>query len=294
VTDVQTDTLTPFVIEHADIRGALVRLHETSRAILDCHDYPPAVRRALAELIAAAALLASTLKMKGSLVVQLSGDGPLRLLVVECNDALELRATAQWSQADIEALPRDASLSALAGDPANSRLVLTLDPRDAGAMYQGIVALEGESIAASLEHYLKTSEQLASRLVLSSSNARAAGIIVQRLPSSGRDEDAMWGRLIEQLGSAERLLDGDDVHATLHALFPADDVRVFDSRPVAFRCRCSRARAENALRIAGVDEIEAAIAERGDVEVACEFCNHRYTFTPAQARSLFAAEDTRH
>ena len=133
------DALARFVFEHAAVRGALVSLDGACREILDCHPYPPALRRALSELLAAATLLASTLKFKGTLIVQLQGNGPVRLLVVECDATLSLRATAQWKEAD--ALPPSASLAELAGGASHGRLAITLDPKDGGPLYQGIVAL---------------------------------------------------------------------------------------------------------------------------------------------------------
>ena len=292
------DALTRFVFEHAAVRGAHVALADTTRAVLACHPYPPALARVLAELLAASALLASTLKFTGSLIVQLSGDGPVRLLVVECTDALALRATAQWDAERTAALGPEATLADLAGGPRHGRLVLTLDPKGAGTIYQGIVALEAGSVAALIEHYLATSEQLASRLVLAAGDGRAAGLLVQRLPASGDDDDATWARARAALDAVDpaALLVPGAATAQLAAVFPEDDVRVFGAKPAAFGCSCSRQRVENALRIAGAAEIEAILAERADVEVTCEFCNRRYSFAPAEARALFAAAPaaTRH
>jgi molecular chaperone Hsp33 len=297
-----TDALAPFVVENQPVRGALIRLDATSRAILGQHAYPPPLARALAELLAAGALLASTLKLDGSLVVQLSGDGPVRLLVVECNDAHEMRATAQWEAAQMTSLGEDASLAQLAGAQAQSRLTLTLDERSSGTLYQGIVALDGDSIAASIEHYLATSEQLQSRLWLDARGAAVRGLLLQRLPAAADAEDATWTRLTRDADRALRATASpgrvDDAAAApsqasfaavLARAFPHDDVRLFAPRPVQFRCRCSAGRVANALRIAGRDEIEAALAERGIVEVTCEFCNRRYAFGAADARALFAA-----
>ena len=292
------DALTRFVFEHAAVRGAHVALADTTRAVLACHPYPPALARVLAELLAASALLASTLKFTGSLIVQLSGDGPVRLLVVECTDALALRATAQWDAERTAALGPEATLADLAGGPRHGRLVLTLDPKGAGTIYQGIVALEAGSVAALIEHYLATSEQLASRLVLAAGDGRAAGLLVQRLPASGDDDDATWARARAALDAVDpaALLVPGAATAQLAAVFPEDDVRVFGAKPAAFGCSCSRQRVENALRIAGAAEIEAMLAERADVEVTCEFCNRGYSFAPAEARALFAAAPaaTRH
>ena len=294
--DAAADQLTPFVFERAAIRGAVVRLSAVSRAILACHPYPPAVARALGELLAATTLLASTLKLDGSLVAQLRGDGPLSLLVVECDGALALRATAQWKAPAVEALGEGASLAALAGSPAAARLAITLDPRSSGALYQGIVALQGPSIAASIEHYLATSEQLHSRLRLDLRDGEACGVLLQRLPASTSDDEDPWQRATASLAAAPpaRLHDADAL-TLLRALFPRDDLRVFAPRAAHFRCKCSTERAQNALRIAGAAEIEAALAERGTVEVTCEYCGRVYTFDPAAARALFAtAGSARH
>lgn len=291
-----SDSLTRFVFERAAVRGALVSLGDTVRAVLACHAYPPALQRVLAELLAAAALLASTLKFDGSLIMQLQGDGPVRLLVVECTDALDLRATAQWDAERTLALGADATLADLAGGPAHGRLVMTLDPKGAGTIYQGIVTLESGSVAGLIEHYLATSEQLASRMLLSVRDGVAAGAIVQRLPGASEDDDATWARVRDRLDviSPDVLQEGA-VEGRLRALFPEDDLRVFSPRAAQARCSCSRERVARALRIAGANEVESILAERGNVEVTCEFCNRRYTFAPDEARAVFApADSTRH
>lgn len=286
------DALMPFVFEHASIRGALVSLDATSGTILGSHDYPRPLARALAELLAASALLASSLKLDGSLIIQLSGDGPVRLLVVECSDALQLRGMAQWDGERVRALPADASLADLAEGTTQGRLALTLDPRDGGALYQGIVSLDATSVAASIEHYLATSEQLHSRMWLRVLDGRVRGLLLQRLPGDDAHGDATWVRVGVEADSGMRsALEQPEFAQVLQTLFVHDDLRVFDARPVTFRCKCSVARVANALRIAGRDEVEAALAEHGIVEVTCEFCNRRYTFTPDDARALVAGAD---
>ena len=287
-----SDALTRFVFDAAPVRGALVTLDRTTRGILACHSYPPALLRALAELCAASPLIASTLKLDGSLIVQLASAGPVRLAVVECTDALDLRATAQWNDTATAALPADATLAALAGGPEQGRLTITLDPRGGGSLYQGIVALEATTIARLIEHYLMTSEQLRSRVVLSTRDGVAAGLLVQRLPGSSAADDATWTR-VETLIDAlvpEALLAPASHTDVLASIFAEDDLRVFEPRPARFRCSCSSERVRNALRIAGRAEIEAAITERGDVEVICEFCNRRYTFAPDEARAVFVPQ----
>lgn len=286
-----SDALVPFVVEHAAMRGAFVRLPATLRAVLACHPYPLAVARVLGELCAATALLASTLKFKGSIAAQLSGDGPVRLLVVECTATLGLRATAQWDAARVAALPRDATLAQLAGGTDHGRLVLTLDPKDGGALYQGIVALEGGSVAGVMEHYLATSEQLASKLVLATGERGAAGFLLQRLP--GSDDDATWTATSGQLAGLEpaALLAAGAATDILARTLPEHEMRVFAARAVTFQCACSRERVANALRIAGSAEVESILAEKGFVDVTCEFCNRSYVFTPVEARGVFAPRE---
>jgi len=282
------DALTPFLLEHAAVRGSYVALAETARAVLACHPYPPAIARVLGELLAACALLASTLKFTGSLIAQLSGDGPVRLLVVECTDKLELRAMSLWDAERVAAQGPDATLADLAGGAEHGRLVLTLDPKGQGTMYQGIVALEARSIAGLVEHYLATSEQLASRLVLTANDGAVAGLLVQRLPGGSEDDDAAWARMqVAVAGVDTTRLAVADANDVIGSLLPDEDVRVFKARPATFACSCSRERVENALRIAGAAEVESILAERGEVEVTCEFCNRRYTFAPQEARAVF-------
>lgn len=288
-----SDALTPFVLEHAAVRGAFVTLPRTVAAVLACHPYPPAVARVLAELCVACALLASTLKFKGTIAAQLSSDGPVRLLVVECTAALGMRAMAQWNDARVRSLPADAGLAQLAGGPQHGRLVLTIDPRDGGAMYQGIVALEGGSVSALIEHYLATSEQLASRMTLAVDDDGVAGLLVQRLPGATDADDGAWTRMeatLDALAPADLLAD-TDAFAVVGRVLAHEDVRMFPARPVTFACTCSRERVEHALRIAGLAEVDSIIDEKGMVDVTCDFCNRTYVFSPLEARAVFAPRD---
>jgi len=282
------DALARFVFEHSAVRGALVCLDDACRDILRCHPYPTALKRVLAEIVAATALLASTLKFKGALVVQLQGDGPVRLLVVECTADLALRAMAQWNAA-AEALPPDASLAELAGGPTHGRLAISLDPKDGGPIYQGIVTLEATSIATLIEHYLTKSEQIDSALSIATSGERARGLLLQRLPSAGVDDDATWSRAaaIARATAPPDLFVPGGAEALLRLRFPDDDLRLFKPRRARFACSCSRERVANALRMIGRTEVESIIAEQGQVGVTCEFCNLSYTFDAEDALSLF-------
>ena len=294
------DTFSRFLFEGAGVRGARVRLADTARALVASHPYPPAVARVLRELAACASLLAGSLKFDGTLIVQLAGDGPVRLIVVECTTALALRATAQWDATRVAALPADATLHDLAGGPASARLAITLDPSAGGAMTQGIVALEAGSVAQMLEHYLASSEQVTSTLALAQAGDDVTGVLLQRLPGASEHDDATWRAAKRALAAADplALALAAGSNAGLASIFPGQDLRVFTPVMPRFACSCSPERVAGALRIAGRQEIEATLAEQGRVEVVCEFCSRQYVYTPDAARALFAppafSRPTRH
>ena len=279
------DNLTRFVMERAAVRGAVVSLDASYREILACHTYPVGLQRLLGEALAAICLLANSLKFQGSLILQLHGEGTLRLLVVECDASLSLRATAQWEGR----VPDDAILADLAGQAQGSRMVLTLDPKDGGPLYQGVVALEGGSIAALLEHYLAKSEQIPSRLWLRAASGRACGLLLQRMPGAADADATKWDRAAAAINAAPAAFAATDAHTLLATLFPDDDVRAFRARVPRFGCSCSRQRVAAVLKLLGSAEVESILAEKGNVAVDCEFCNRRYDFAAAEARALFEA-----
>lgn len=289
-----SDTLQRFLFEHAPIRGELVQLAATWQAVTERHAYPAPLRRVLGELMAAGALLAATLKFDGTLILQLHGNGPVKLIVVECAADHAMRATAKWDGD----LPETAGLRALLG---SGRFVINLVPAAGQQSYQGVVDLDADSIAAALEHYMATSEQITTRLWLACDDTHAAGLLLQKLPEREIPDADAWPRAEHLAGTvrpAELL--ALEPRTLLHRLFHEEDLRVFDPRPVFFRCSCSRERVTGMLRLLGRDEVHSVIAERGDIEVHCEFCNRRYAFDPVDAEAIFAAavaapvEPTRH
>jgi molecular chaperone Hsp33 len=279
-----TDSLQRFLFEGAPVRGELVHLDATWRAVLERHDYPAPMRLVLGEMMAAAALLSATLKFDGSLILQIQGSGAARLIVVEITSEQTMRATAKWD-GELDAL----SFREMVGD---GRFVITIAPREAAQQtYQGIVALEGASVAQVLEHYMSTSEQLETRLWLAADAAHAAGLMLQRLPGeSGGDPDT-WNRAVKlsETVTGKELLDLP-ARQIIRRLFHQEDIRVFDARPVSFRCSCSRERVVNMLRLLGRDEVRSILHERGRVEVNCEFCNRHYELDSVDAEQIFAAE----
>jgi molecular chaperone Hsp33 len=277
-----SDSLQRFIFEGAPVRGELVHLDATWRAVLERHDYPEPLRAVLGELMAAAALLSATLKFDGSLILQIQGSGAVKLIVVECTSEQTMRATAKW-EGELAGGFRE-----LVG---TGRFVITIAPSDITQTYQGIVDLTGDRVAAVLEHYMSTSEQLETRLWLASDGAQAAGMLLQRVPGPAGDDSDAWTRAVA-LGDTVRseellMLPGTQI---IRRLYHEEDVRVFDPRVVSFRCSCSRDRVVNMLRMLGHEEVKSIIAERGSVEVNCEFCNRHYGFDAVDAEQIFAAD----
>lgn len=279
-----SDQLQRFILEDTCVRGQWVQLDATWRAVLERHDYPPAIRQVLGELMAAASLLSSTLKFSGALVLQIQGSGPVRLVVVECTSDQTMRATAKW-----EGTP-EGDFRALMGD---GRFAITITQEDAKQNYQGIVELRGNTVSEVLEHYMSTSEQLETRLWLASDARRSAGLMLQRLPEMEgefhQDADA-WDRAthLAQTVTSQELLSLDS-RRLLHRLYHEETVRVFEPGVLSFRCSCTRERVANMLRMLGPEEVHSILDEREEIEVHCEFCNRRYAFDRVDSEQLFAA-----
>ena len=278
-----SDSLQRFLLESTPVRGEIVHLDATWRAVLERRRYPAPLQSLLGDMMAAAALLSAILKFEGSLIMQMQGNGPVQLLVVEATSEHTLRATAKW-EGDLA----QGNVTELLGA---GRFVISIVPSGGKQTYQGIVAIEGDSIAQVLEHYMVKSEQLETRLWLASDSQQAAGMLLQKLPAAPTQDEDAWNRA-KQLGETirrEELL-SLPAREIIRRLYHEEDVRVFESRPVAFRCSCSRERVTSMLRLLGHDEVKSIIAERNTVEVDCEFCGRHYTFDAVDAEQVFAAD----
>lgn len=265
------------------MRGHIVHLDATWRAVLERHDYPEPLRNLLGELMAAGALLSATLKFEGSLIMQVQGDGPIKLLVVEATSQATMRATASWD-GDLQ----DAPFRDLVG---GGKFVITIVPQDGVQSYQGVVGLEGESVAEVLEHYMATSEQLETKLWLAADTRQAAGMLLQKLPASPEKDTDAWPR-VQHLGATIKaqellLLPAREI---VRRLFHEEDVRIFESTALSFRCSCSRDRVAAMMRMLGRDEVHSILADQGKVEVTCEFCRKRYVFDAVDSEQVFAAD----
>ena len=280
------DCLRRFAFEQYPIRGHLVHLDAAWRALIEHHDYPQAIRGALGEAVAASVLLAATIKFEGVLSLQLQGDGPVHLMLAQCTSGLGVRGLARY---------RDAAFTGRSGDLAGTgNLTVTLESSDGAQRYQGIVPISGERLAESLQVYFENSEQLPTRLWLHADQHGASGMLLQRLPGHGAAPGAAdaaldaWNR-VQLIGETLTLGEMRTLADTqiLHRLFNEDDLRLFEPSPVFFRCRCSRERVGGMLQGLGEAETRSVLAERGEVEVRCDFCNRAYVFDAVDVAQLF-------
>lgn len=289
-----TDCLQRFLIRPAAVRGEVVSLSASWREVVQRHEMPAAVRDRLGELAAAALLLAATVRFDGTLILQIHGDGPVALYVVECPPDGSFRATVRLRDSvdPKAAIDPDTPLSALVNVNGGGRFAVTLEPRERGQpVTQGIVPFEGETVAQVLENYMARSEQIPTRLWLAANATQAGGLLLQRLPTEGgyavTDTDG-WPR-VQHLGdtiTASELcsLPPQDI---LHRLFWQESRDDGDWRPLHFACRCSRERVGGMLKMLGEAEVESILTERETVEVRCDFCNQAYAFDAVDCAQLF-------
>jgi molecular chaperone Hsp33 len=285
------DSLHRFLFEQFPIRGHLVHLDAAWGALIEHRDYPDAIRDALGEAVAASLLLAATIKFEGVLSLQMQGDGPVHLMLVQCTSGLGVRGLARFREGDFS---QSSKISDLIGA---GNLTVTLETDDAAQRYQGIVPMTGERLEESLQLYFENSEQLPTRLWLHADAQGASGMLLQKLPgtNSSPAQDAVvvedaWRRvqLIADTLTPEELRTLADAEI-LHRLFNEDDIRLFEPSPVYFRCRCSRERVSSMLQGLGEAETRSVLAERGEVEVRCDFCNRAYVFDAVDVATLFKA-----
>jgi len=292
------DKLQKFIFEQAAVRGEMVELSETWKQVQIRRAYPPAVRNVLGEMMAAAALLSANLKFNGSIIMQIHGDGPLRLLVVECDADLNMRATAKLAP-DV-AIPNETTLRQLVDVHGQGRFAITLDPKDklpGQQPYQGIVPLDGEDVSTIIENYMLRSEQLDTKLWLAADENVARGMLLQKLPVNGGEEVSeevaleTWNRAVtlgSTLGNEELLR--TDADTLMRRLFWEETIRVFDPQEPQFNCSCNRDKVGNMLKMLGQDEINSALADLGKLAINCDFCGQHYEFDSVDCARLFAAD----
>ncbi|EAR61142.1 Hsp33 family molecular chaperone HslO [Neptuniibacter caesariensis] len=274
------DQIQRIMFDKLDIRGVVSGLEQTCSDCFKNHDYPPAIKQVLGEMLAAVSLLSSNLKFEGRLILQAQGQGNVQLLMAETTHNRELRAIARFD-GDI---PEQASFVDLL---PQGQVVLTVDP-EKGQRYQGIVPLDGANLAKCLENYFVSSEQLPTQVHLASDGLVAAGMLLQVLPAEGTGEED-WAR-ISHLGStlkSAELLQLDN-ETLLYRLFHEEECRLYEPDPVVFKCTCSRERSAASLKLVGKEELLEVLEEQGQIDVNCQFCNTHYPFDRADVEAIFA------
>jgi molecular chaperone Hsp33 len=297
-----------FIFEGLPVRGMLVRLTDSWQEVLRRREtlgaQPTPVRVLLGEMAAAGVLMQANIKFNGALVLQIFGDGPVKLAVAEVQPELSFRATAKV----VGEIAEHAQLEALVNVGGHGRCAITLDPKDrlpGQQPYQGVVPLHGDrreplqQVSQVLEHYMLQSEQLDTRLVLAANDEVAAGLLIQRMPVEGdgnlgrRNEDEIGlNEAFNRIAMLAATLTRDELLTLppakiLHRLFWEETLRLFEPAYPRFACTCSRERVQNMLRGLGREESDSLIAERGEVEVGCEFCGLQYRFDAVDVGEMF-------
>ncbi len=278
-----TDQNTRFLLPEHHVRGQIVQLEHSYQSILANADYPPEIAQLLGQALAAVSALGSIIKLRGSIILQVQGDGPLHTLVAQANNAGEIRGLAHGYQNIIN----ETGFSELLG---KGRLVMTIDGEGA-QRYQGIVSIQGAQLSDVLDGYFEQSEQLLTHLHLAADGTRAACFLLQQMPGSEpANQGAGWQHLkiLSQTLKDTELLELD-VETLLTRLFHEEEVQLFEASPLLFRCRCSREKVIPVIRQMGYEEAMQLVDEEGEIRADCEFCNQSHRFDRVDVASLFKA-----
>ncbi|MFA5958955.1 MAG: Hsp33 family molecular chaperone HslO [Tatlockia sp.] len=277
----EPDSLQRFIFEHASIRGEIAHLTDSYQTIMNQRAYPPMVKNLLGEALISCLLLAASIKFEGELSLQFQGDNRLSLLLVQCDNLLNLRAFAAHQEGLDDKAYAEAFL--------NGTLVLTINQYNQTNAYQSVVPLKSTSMGENLMHYFAQSEQIASRVWLAVDETRAAGMLLQLMPGQDTEQREQFWEYAVQLGqtvSDQELLNLDN-ETLLHRLYHETELRLFESRTVHFKCRCNEEKMKEVLRILGEEEAKKILAEQGQVEILCDFCNANYHFDAIDVTLLF-------
>ncbi|MCP4302335.1 MAG: Hsp33 family molecular chaperone HslO [Gammaproteobacteria bacterium] len=271
------DSVIPFGFESMPVRGALIHLSRSWRRMLRDHEYDALVAETLGHAAAATGLIAQSLKFDGAITLQIQSSGVLRMLVVQCTSELDLRGMANAEPGNVA---RDFGELIKQGHCA-----VTVDAGE--RPYQGVVNIDETSLAASLEHYFERSVQVPCHIALVANEDVAGGVLLQQVPGRLIDDDD-WIRLHYLAGTlGQSDFYGDAGIQLIGRLFAEDDVRVYGPRAVNFRCRCSRNKTEDVLKMLGEKEARETLAEQGGIEVICEYCGRVRTFDSVDVSRLF-------
>ncbi len=287
-----SDSLHRFHLENLHVRGEWVSLDTSWREILSNAEYPEPVKQVLGEALVAISLLAESLKFDGSLILQIRGALPVSTLVVQATSNGAIRGMANW-QGDIADDAKFQDLFIAEGQGL-ATMVISVEPNASqGERYQSLVALEGESLAESFTQYFAQSEQLKTRLWLAVDDTRAAGLMLQCLPSESSEiQDEGWNHatILADTVTREELLNLSS-QTLLHRLYHEEDLRIYEDKEIHFECSCSNEKIENTIRAIGEKEANAIIQEQGQITIDCDFCNTQYKLDSIDVKRLFVDAD---
>ena len=279
-----SDQNTRFILPDYHVRGQIVKLRLSYQRILENAEYPSVVAQLLGQALAAVSALGSIINLRGSIILQVQGDGPLHTLVAQANSAGEIRGLAHG----FEAIENQTSFSQLQG---KGRVVMTVDG-EGSKRYQGIVEITGDCLADALQTYFRQSEQLSTHIHITADGEQAACFLLQQLPGdvSGQSGDN-WQhvKILSETLSDQELLALDE-RQILHRLFHRDDVQLFKADSLSYRCRCSRDKVVPSIKQMGYEDAMDLVDERGEIRADCEFCNQAYRFDRVDVASLFKAD----
>ncbi|WCP67209.1 Hsp33 family molecular chaperone HslO [Vibrio tubiashii] len=283
-----SNVLNRYLFEDLSVRGELVQLDDAYQRIVSSKEYPAPLQKLLGELLVSTTLLTATLKFEGSITMQLQGDGPVSLAVINGDHDQKIRGVARWD-GDIA---DNATIHDMMG---KGHLVITIDPKK-GERYQGIVGLDGDNLSEILESYFANSEQLKTRIWLRTGEhegqQRAAGMLIQVMPDgTGTPEDFEHLEQLTDTVKDEELF-SLEANELLYRLYNQEKVRLFDPQAVEFFCGCSRERSGAAIVTIDRAEINDILAEVGSISLHCDYCGTNYTFDEAQVSELFNQTDS--
>jgi molecular chaperone Hsp33 len=280
------DQIQRFLIESLDIRGAVVNLSQSWQGMQAGREYAPPAARLLGEMTAVTTIIAAQLKAPGRLTFQLRGNGPIELLVIDCDEQLRLRGMARAA-----GLIAEQSAGDLLG---HGQLMMTLDMPELRQPFQSYVPLQGEHISDIFEHYLEQSEQQPTRLLLAADATRAAGFFLQKLPGADEKDEDGWERVKHLLATVKPdellMLDAETL---LTRLFHEEEVRLYEGRPVVYHCPEDWPKIHSMLRALGPDELQAILDEHGEILVKDDICNREYRIGPAEVAQLLNPQSDR-
>ncbi len=272
------DQLNRYLFDNAHVRGELVQASSTYQEIINNHQYPQVINLLLGELLVATSMLTALLKFEGNIAVQLQGDGPVSVVVVNGDDQQMLRGVAR--------VEGEVTSNKLTEIFTKGYMVITITPNQ-GERYQGIVALDKDTLAECLEAYFEQSEQLKTHFWLRSDEENAAGMMIQALPDeSGTDDDYDNLRQLTATIKDEELFTLE-ANTILNRLYHQEEVRVFEPQDLSFSCSCSRERSGAAIISVGREEAESIIQEQGKITMHCDYCNTEYLFSGTDVANLF-------